>query len=301
MEVIYCISRMVWLMLICMIVDFIHVANATEIQKTGCDETTDISDVLSEPWKSSQQSLQSIECLADAMYARGDCIGVFLYIYKYVTLSISSAISQKEFINNTWRNQYLIGFANLYRISLWNFHKGNQTAMPGSWVIALQQAHDDAGLVLQYILLGMNAHINRDLAHAIYGVGTEPNRDEKIADHEKVNGILAGVFNTTVQVIAEKYEPILAKWYGMDSSAENAIFSIGMKDARELAWDEAVQMTDVPQNATSIEEKIEKVTTEVANLIIEMNQNSEFLQLARELEGPDHCISVIEAIKSSIN
>src|SRR5689334_1709022 len=70
-----------------------------------CDNRTDVYSLVASRWETVTESDDTIQCLAEAMYQRGDCIRVFLFIYREVTSSIREAIEHKQFENNTWMEE----------------------------------------------------------------------------------------------------------------------------------------------------------------------------------------------------
>ena len=103
-------------------------------------------------------------------------------------------------------------------------------------------------LPLQFAITGMNAHINNDLAHALVltwrEMGVKPDHDTpERRDYEKVNGILEAVEAEIKVPLSDDVIAHVDKFMGHDDD-HIALWSI--KQARDLAWERAQIMRDVP-------------------------------------------------------
>ena len=67
-------------------------------------------------------------------------------------------------------------FAKYYFDAYYNWKNGNRSAVPQSWLVALDAAKNKKVTGSGDLLLGMNAHINRDLAFVLAASGLVPPR-----------------------------------------------------------------------------------------------------------------------------
>lgn len=169
-----------------------------------------------------------------------DARGVFATAYLQITRAIGAEILRGGFIDNEWTTRYLVGFGNQYRRALLAYELGDHESIPRAWRIAFDTACKGRGLVIQHLLLGINAHINYDLALTLGAVGIDPDRDDKYADHTRVNAILGAATEQLKSSVSRMYAPVLERldWFAGRIDDEMARFSV--ERARDHAWSFAV-------------------------------------------------------------
>src|SRR5690348_5441768 len=92
---------------------------------------------------------------------RGDRTGYFASLYHKVTTSVKNGISRGDFENGERMAKLDVLFANRYLQALDNWR--NSQTLADSWRIAFEATQKSFLLILQHLLLGINAHINLDL------------------------------------------------------------------------------------------------------------------------------------------
>jgi hypothetical protein len=197
---------------------------------------------LQKQYQSVSEVIENFKWLENYFLNHNDLRGVFVTAYLHITQSIGAAIRENSFINNSWSVEYLICFANLYRIALLNYEKGKSDQVPKSWRIAFDLANDNKGFVIQHLLLGINAHINHDLALALNEVSIARNRDDKYQDHTDINIILEKATDGLKRNVAEKYAPILKRLDRGFGTLDDEITEFSIPKAREHAWSMALAL-----------------------------------------------------------
>lgn len=167
---------------------------------------------------------------------------IFVSVYAAMSRDMSRRLRAQEFNNNEWMESTAIAFINLYRVALVNYESGSGP-VPKCWSLAFDAAVHGPALVMQSLLLGMSAHINRDLPFALNAVGIDPNRDSKYQDHDSVNKILESLTQSVEDAVSSKYAPGLQGVEQLMAGWDKPISSFGMRAARQGAWDSAVAMT----------------------------------------------------------
>jgi hypothetical protein len=204
--------------------------------------------------------LQTVE---DVVYALGcfekwcvensDLRGVFATAYLQITIAISSEIKGGSFNDNRWSSSYLISFANLYREAVLNYENSKWDQVPKSWKIVFDLAKNQEGFIIQHLMLGINAHINHDLALALNNVSIDPRREKKYQDHNHINQILEGATDNLKRTVSDKYAPILKRLDRGLGTLDDDITAFSISKAREHAWAMAVALTSAK---TNLEENI---------------------------------------------
>jgi hypothetical protein len=140
-------------------------------------------------------------------------------------------------------------FARYYTDSYYNWQSGNRAAVPKAWLTALDAAKNKKVSGSGDLLLGMNAHINRDLPYVMAAVGlVAPDGSSRKPDYDAVE---AWLYDATAPLIAEfaaRFDPTI------DDSADQ--FGIGnwslfqlVSAWRENAWRNAEALVSAPTPA----------------------------------------------------
>ena len=160
-------------------------------------------------------------------------LGFFAALYRKVTIRIRDGIAKKEFDDNERMERLDVFFANRY-IDAYRAFK-SKTPTTQSWSIAFMAAEKNDLLILQHLLLGINAHINLDLGiAAAQCVG-----DGKIQflknDFDKINSILAEMLDEVQDKIG-KVSPVFGILDPLTKRLDEDIANFSINTAREGAW-----------------------------------------------------------------
>jgi hypothetical protein len=175
---------------------------------------------------------------------RGDRRAVFLTIYTRMTERVQAAVEGGEFANPEWMRTYTVTFADDYRRAFLAFERGDLARVPEPWRVAFGTAVDGSGLVAQDAFLGINAHINYDLALTLWDVGLDPDRGAKRADHRAINAVLAGLVDAQQDALADLYAPGIESVDASLGRFDEALSLFSLTEGREQAWRVAVVLTD---------------------------------------------------------
>jgi hypothetical protein len=107
-------------------------------------------------------------CLETAR-AENSAEGYFPLIYTWETRDIAAAAEARVFDDPEALRRMLVAFANRYFAARRQFRAGEPT--PKAWALAFRAARSSSLLVLQHLLLAINAHVNVDLAVAAAETG----------------------------------------------------------------------------------------------------------------------------------
>src|SRR5690606_32939525 len=142
-------------------------------------------------------------------------------------------ILNNEFEDGVRMERLDVLFANRYIAA---YHQWKGGGVPsGSWQVALDATKKRSNLLLQHLLLGINAHINLDL-----GVATVETLDGKemstmLNDFNSINTILASLSYEVMNDIT-KMSPLLS-FLGLHASRGNSILvQFTINNARDGAW-----------------------------------------------------------------
>lgn len=199
---------------------------------------------MREPYRTTDEALEGLASLEREFLNRRDRRAIFLTVYSMMTRETKRRIEAGQWADSDWVARYLVAFADLYRRALVAFEDGNTGGVPKSWRLAFENAVAGRLLVTQDLLLGINAHVNHDLALALDEVSIEPDRALRKRDHDAINAVLRDIADVVQQRISDMYAPGLA---AVDAALGRldeitALFSIEV--ARENAWEAAVALAN---------------------------------------------------------
>jgi len=222
---------------------FQHDVSQYELPATPDEELVAVS---SEPYRSVADANDRLQRLEELLRDRRDRRSIFLTVYTRMTRQIRKRIDRGGFADPSWIREYTTTFANYYRRAFLAFERANAELLPDPWRIAFGTAARDSALVIQDALLGINAHINYDLALTLRDVGIDPDRPAKRADHQVVNDVLAKLIDIQQSVLADVYAPAIRDIDALFGRVDERISLFGLSEGRAQAWRVAVVLVDVP-------------------------------------------------------
>lgn len=200
--------------------------------------------LVAEPFTSVEETYRTLHELEQLFRNRNDRRAVFLTVYARVTREVANGIDRGEFENPEWVAEYLVTFADFYRRALLDFETGTMESLPGPWRFFFRATGTDDTLVVQSAVLGINAHVNYDLALALQTVGIDHDRVTKYKDHRRINAILWRLVDETLDRLAKRYAPGIATIADATGPFGEAIWFFALAIGREGAWWIAVAMTE---------------------------------------------------------
>jgi hypothetical protein len=136
-------------------------------------------------------------------------------------------------------------FAKRYIDAYYAWQKGE--AVTKSWQKAFEISNNYWPIVLQHLLVGMNAHINLDLGIAAAEVSKNKNIDDLENDFNRINEILSSLVNDVQNNLAEIW-PTLKKILQKTNKADDFLVDFSMKLARDGAWKSAKKLSVTSEN-----------------------------------------------------
>jgi hypothetical protein len=242
--------------------------------------------MVEEPYEGLAETHRRLESLRSVFEERDDRRAVFLTIYSRMTGEVARRVDRGEFEDPDWVTDYLVAFADLYREAVRAYEAGDLAALPDPWQLSFDASMAGDALVLQDALLGINAHINYDLALAIDEAGVRPEPETKYRDHCEVTQVIA-------DIIDDAQEDLFA--FGAEG-LETADESLGRLDerltvftideCRESAWRTAVAMNSRFGARRRVARWINDATSTGTAYLILSTQASDLVHgTLRDLEG----------------
>lgn len=183
--------------------------------------------------------LVRLDAIIEAATATGSRLGYFAALYRGVTAQVKAGIASGRFEDGARMERLDVLFANRYLRAYDQFQRGETPS--GCWQIAFTTAAERRPLILQHLLLGMNAHINLDLGIAAAQTVPGPGIAALRTDFDRINDVLATLVPQTIREIGT-----LSPWLGLldhiDPKAERAVINFSIGKARDQAWELATRL-----------------------------------------------------------
>jgi Family of unknown function (DUF5995) len=137
-----------------------------------------------------------------------------------------------------------------------------RSEVPRAWLEAFDAAAGHQVSGMGNLLLGVNAHVNRDLPYVMAAIGmVKPDGSSRKPDHDKVNEILFDAYSPAIAEAARRFDPSVSTELPLPlANALNMNSGMAAIQAwRETAWRNAERLANAPDAAarTQVERDIE--------------------------------------------
>lgn len=183
--------------------------------------------------------------IASAVRSR-DPHGIFVALYRQMTVRVRDGIRDGLFDDGERMDRFDTLFANRYFLARDRW--AQREAPTKSWRVAFLGAQDCDAIALQHMLLGVNAHINLDLAIAAADTVPAEEITDLQDDFDRINDIIAVLLDEAQGVLGRHSRGMrlidllggpIDEWFG--------VFSI--EKMRQRAWEGALELSGVPSHA----------------------------------------------------
>jgi hypothetical protein len=209
--------------------------------------TTDIDEVLSR-----------LDAVVARAIADGDRSGYFAVLYRKVTAKVKEGIEAGFFDDAERMGRLDALFAERYFDAVAARDAGEDAT--ASWQLTFEAAHQRRPLVLQHLLVGINAHINLDLGIAAARCSPGDQLPALRRDFDRINAVLASVIGV-IQDDLRRISPWLGLLDRFGARTQTELVRFSIVTARAGAWRFATDLAATPESrwTTSIEERDRRV------------------------------------------
>ena len=191
-----------------------------------------------------------IQEMRDRFEPRGrscDHDAVFALAYLRTTQTYQWATAQSDFFAEApWMNHYDAVFAKYYFRAYDDYVAGRRTSVPEAWLVAFDASRDRNISGSGSLLLGMNAHVNRDLAFVLAAIGlVQPDGTSRKEDHDKVNQFLNLVMQPLLRELSARFDPDVIDVQTPMGTGYTALLQL-LVLWREVAWRNAELLVNAP-------------------------------------------------------
>jgi hypothetical protein len=186
--------------------------------------------------------IRALNDIVDWAWQQKSRAGYFAALYRRITQAVKDGIASGRFQNGPRMEQLDVTFANRYLQAFEQFRAGQQPTV--SWQVAFQCASEWQPIVVQQLLVGINAHIGLDLGVAAALTAPGDQIQGLKTDFDEINAVLAGEVGTVEKEIGV-ISPLIGLLQTFGLRTETQIINFNMTVARDVAWSDAVRMASL--------------------------------------------------------
>ena len=182
-----------------------------------------------------------------------DLRGLFVTAYVATTGTIAQWIDRGIFLDNPAMARYIVAFANEYRYSLAHSVAGRRSRIPIAWQQSFDACEERSASIFQCLMLGINAHINRDLPYAVIAAGVDPDGSGCYQDYVRIDDVLRLNMRPVRRRIADVYGhklPLIQRWFGELATAQ---IDRSFRRDRKQSWEFARMLSAAKTEAARAE------------------------------------------------
>src|SRR5690606_1101716 len=177
--------------------------------------------------------ISDLDAIIETSLEQSSRLGFFAALYREVTVAVKHGIEHGRFQDGARMERLDVVFAQRYLDAYAAFRRGVPPTQ--SWAIACETAARPTPIILQHLLLGINAHINLDLGIAAAEVAPGRELGGLLHDFNEINTVLAELTAGVMQKldVLSPWIGSLNRWFG---EADDMLVSFSLGTARDGAW-----------------------------------------------------------------
>ena len=222
------------------------------------------------PFDTVPEVLYGLGVLERSFLAARDRRGVFVSAYLVTSQTLAEWIAAGRFARNDSVARSVVNFANLYLEALTGFENPTRPEIPKAWRTSLGVSASGSATVMQDLLLGINAHLNRDLPFAVLEAGIDVHCRSCRRDFFRINDALRVSIPAIRKRVLSVYRP---QWRGLAVLCGDRIDDLVMEAfciSRESAWEwaSALQQASSHPERRRVAVAIDQRAAEVAETML---------------------------------
>ena len=228
--------------------------------------------------------------------------GYFAALYKRMTVAVSEGILNGSFEDGKRMERLDLVFAQRY-LDAQNCYQEQQPCS-ASWQFAFNNCKNKSLIVLQHLLLGINTHINLDLAIAAAAIAPGNGIYALENDFNRINDVIASLVDDVQECLAKLWFPM--RWLRRIAvHQQEAVLNFSIGTARKAAWANALLLANMdPQQQKIHIQQMDTSVKQIAQKICSPGLWSAFLlKFIRMTEYKDitRTINIIDTTVAGIH
>lgn len=180
-----------------------------------------------------EEVIQKLDEIIQWSIQNNSPIGYFASTYRSMTVAVLNGVKNKKFEDGNRMITLDLAFAHRYFEALENYQQ--QKKCTNAWFTAFEATKNKDLLIMQHILLGINAHINLDLG--VSAASIMPYRKVILLknDFTKINEVVASINQKVQDSLSKICYPIeLADQ--LSNGQDNVMLDFAISKARQTSW-----------------------------------------------------------------
>jgi hypothetical protein len=203
---------------------------------------------------------ETIEALRSVALDADDAGGHFPAMYARVTDRIRSEVAAGRFDDG----EAMVGFAQAFA-SRYLLPMSGAAPMPTCWRSARDEVGNDRLLIVQHLLLGINAHVNHDLPLVVVQLADQRGEISALrSDFDAINTVLAETMPAVLRDLGR-----VSRWVNvLAAQGGRRVFKFSLEAARHQAWRSAQALFDLdPEQRAAEVTGIDGIVTGLARVV----------------------------------
>ena len=194
--------------------------------------------------------IEELTVIVDRARADRSRVGYFAALYRNVTTRVRDGIRNGRFEDGARMGRLDVLFAGRYLDAVNTYKAGREPTR--SWSIAFRRTQSWPLLIVQHLLLGINAHINLDLAIAAADTAPGSELPSLKRDFMAINDILGEMLDD-VQTRIARVSPWMGILDSIGARTDEEICSFCLGRSRDVAWNAAIALNEAPRSARPVQ------------------------------------------------
>ena len=182
------------------------------------------------------QVIEEMDRIIERCIREKSKLGYFAVLYRNVTAEVKDRIKAGYFEDGARMEHLDVVFAKRYLDAIHLFWQGKKPSK--SWQVAFSAAAVPSPIILQHLMLGMNAHINLDLAIATAQVAPGVLLPKIKNDFNRIMNLLSDMIDEIEDRI-EKVSPTFRIIDQIGGRGDEKFAGFAINKARDIAWNAA--------------------------------------------------------------
>ena len=217
------------------------------------------------PANSIEEVVYALDGIVEDCRQRPCRLGLFAALYRRVTVEVKGRLDKGAFVDPERMERLDTAFANRY-LEAYALHRRGE-APTRAWAAAFAASGDDALLVLQHLLLGMNAHILLDLGVTTAGIARRHGTAGLKHDFDAINQVLADLVDEIQEEVGHT-SALLRTLDRLGGRLDERALGFGLATARRRAWGHARVLRSTPERfrpnvVRRIDARVERVAARI--------------------------------------
>lgn len=188
-----------------------------------------------------EQVLGKLDEIIDDCRKKQSPNGYFACTYRSMTIAVLKGVQRKEFEDPARMVRLDLAFAGRYFEAYEQYKKSLKCS--NSWHTAFEAAKDPRLLIMQHIVLGINAHINLDLGVAAASIMPYRKINPLKNDFNKINTVIASINQKVQESLSEICYPVEVLDQ-LSQGNDNRMLDFAISKARQTSWAAATVLSN---------------------------------------------------------